>query len=117
MVRRFAWDVGVFSARKIEPLHEPLLGEQFKVAKDRGAPDPKAASIGIKEQLGGGEVPLSPPDQFCEFSAWARKAYPRLIQRREHLVCHNDTLSQMRLSLITNTTWPILVAAILRRWD
>jgi hypothetical protein len=49
MVCRFTRDVGVRSIGEIEPLNESLLSEQIKVTKDRGAPDPKAAPIRIKE--------------------------------------------------------------------
>lgn len=95
----FARDVGVSTVGQINPLDEVLVGEEFEETEDGGAPDAKAALLGVGEEVSGGEVPLPPCDQGGEFAARPGEANPRLVKRLEQLSCHGGSLPELRLSL------------------
>jgi hypothetical protein len=93
MMRWFARDVGVAAIGKVESLHKALFCKKFKEAEDGGATDPEAASFSIIQELRRREVTLAPLDQLGELAARSSEAYPRLIQRVQHLRGHKSTLS------------------------
>jgi hypothetical protein len=99
VMRGLARDVGVSTVGEVNSFDEVLVGEEFEEAEDGGAPNTKAALLGVGEEVGGGEVPLPPRDQGGELTARSGKAYPRLIKRLEQLSCHRGILPELRLSL------------------
>ena len=94
-----ARDVGVSAVGEVNSLNEVLVGEKFEETEDGGAPDAKAAPLGVGEEVGGGEVPLPTRDQGGEFATRPGKANPRLVKRLEQLSCHGGILAELRLSL------------------
>jgi hypothetical protein len=101
VVRWLARDVGVSAVWEINPLDEVLVGEEFEETEDGGAPDTKAALLGVGKEVGGGEVPFSPCDQGGELTARPGKADPRLVKRFKQLSCHGGSLPELRLGLNT----------------
>jgi len=84
--------VGVSAVGEVNSLDEVLVGEKFEETEDSSAPNTEAALLGIGEEVGGGEVPLTPRDQGGEFTARPGKANPRLVKRLEQLSCHGSRL-------------------------
>jgi hypothetical protein len=99
VMRGLARDVGVSTVGEVNSFDEVLIGEEFEKTEDGGAPNTKAALLGVGEEVGGGEVPLSTRDQGGKLTAWPGKAYPRLVKRLEQLSCHGGILPKLRLSL------------------
>jgi hypothetical protein len=99
----FARNIGVSAIGEVNSLNKVLVGEEFKQTEDGGAPNTEAALLGIGEEIGGGEVPLSTGDQGGELTARPGKTDPRLVKRLEQLTCHEGTIPELRLSL--NKRW------------
>lgn len=79
VVRWLAWHVGMPAVWQVNPLNEPLLGEQVEKAEDCGAANAKATLTCIGDEVSGGEVTIALGNERRNLTARTGKADPRLI--------------------------------------